>query len=118
MKYLYSLVLLLAVLFMACFGAGNTAKSFLKEGEVIYWINTEQKDCQGVGRMKCLEIQKGEERKPDGWSLFYSSIEGFQYEPGYIYKLIVKEEKLPADQVPAGASRIRYKLVKQLQKNK
>ncbi len=44
----------------------------------------------------------------------YSQIEGFEYQPGFIYKLKVKEEKMR--DVPADASSIKYTLLKVLEK--
>ncbi|MBT8326131.1 MAG: DUF4377 domain-containing protein, partial [Bacteroidia bacterium] len=70
----------------------------------------------GVGEMSCMQIQKGEEIEWNKWTLFYSSIQGFHYQPGFIYKLIIKEEHLDPASVPADASSIKYSLVKQLEK--
>ncbi|MCO5234226.1 MAG: DUF4377 domain-containing protein [Chitinophagales bacterium] len=49
------------------------------------------------------------------WENFYSQIEGFSYEKGYEYKLLIKEEKI--ENPPADGSNIRYILVKILSKN-
>jgi heat shock protein HslJ len=58
--------------------------------------------------MECLEIRKGDS---ESWGLFYSEIEGFEFEPGYLYRLRVREEKLDPSQIPADASSIKYTLV-------
>ncbi|MBZ4190293.1 DUF4377 domain-containing protein [Niabella beijingensis] len=119
MKYNYLCsVLLLALLFISCTHTKNGPAPVLKEGEAVYWINSSRVDCSGVGPMKCLQVQKGDVLKPDAWTLFYGTITGFEYEPGYVYKLVVKEEAIPKEQVPADASSIRYTLVKQLEKQK
>ena len=83
--------------------------------ENIYWVNSTKVDCVGVGPMTCLQIQKNESIIQDKWELFYSSIEGFKYEPGFIYKLNVKEEQL--ENVPADAYSVKYTLVEILEKN-
>ncbi|QSP93963.1 DUF4377 domain-containing protein [Marinobacter salinisoli] len=88
----------------------------LNEGEAVYWVNSLKAECVGVGPMHCLQVQKGETFEPDGWTLFYAPIEGFDYEAGYLYRLVVKEESIPAEQVPADASSIRYTLVRILDK--
>lgn len=81
-----------------------------------FWVNSQQIDCVGVGPMKCLQIQKGETYQPDTWELFYANIKGFNYEEGYIYKLLVKEEQLAAQNVPADGSSISYVLVEMVEK--
>ncbi|WP_297097583.1 META domain-containing protein [uncultured Draconibacterium sp.] len=84
------------------------------EKAAIYWVNSYRVDCVGVGPMKCLLVQKAETPEAGKWTNFYSKIEGFEYEPGFIYKLKVKEEQL--ENVPADASSIKYILVEVLEK--
>jgi len=43
------------------------------------------------------------------YSYFYSTIAGFDYEPGYNYELLV--EKTPVENPPADGSSIRWTLV-------
>lgn len=65
--------------------------------------------------MTCLQIQKGKTLDwSQPWELFYSKIEGFQYQPGFIYKLLVKEDII--DNPPADTSSIKYTLIKVLEK--
>lgn len=68
-------------------------------------------DCMGVVPQKCMLVKKGND---DNWLLFYSKIDGFNYEPGYEYVLDVKEEK--NENPPADGSSIKYTLVKQISK--
>ena len=58
--------------------------------------------------MECLQIRK---EGAEQWQYFYSNIEGFDYEPGFLYRIRVREEKLDLSQVPADASSIKYTLV-------
>ncbi len=89
----------------------------IKQDEFIYWVNSSKLECTGVGKMTCFQIQKSETLNLSGeWELFYSQIDGFDYEPGFIYKLKVKEEQL--ENVPADASSIKYTLIKILEKKK
>jgi len=90
----------------------------LQNNEQVYWVNSLKSECTGVGSMECLQIQKGDELKPNGWTLLYSPIEGFEYEQGYVYKIIVNEQAIAAEHVPADASSIKYRLVKVIQKNR
>jgi heat shock protein HslJ len=85
-----------------------------KQKTETFWVNSYRVDCVGVGPMKCMLIQKGETLEEGEWQNFYSKIEGFEYEPGFIYKLKVKEEQL--ENVPADASSIKYILIEVLEK--
>jgi len=86
--------------------------------EHIYWVNSLKVSCVGVAPTHCLQVYKGESLDPTEWTAFHASIEGFEFEPGFVYKLIVKEEELDKAEVPADASSIAYTLVKVLQKEK
>ena len=86
------------------------------EKGTIYWVNSYKVDCVGVGPMKCLQVQKAEQMNETSWQNFYSEIEGFEYEPGFLYKISVKEEQLDASDVPADGASIKYTLLKILEK--
>lgn len=76
-----------------------------------YTIASANADCVGVAPQKCLLVKKGDTKD---WEFFYSSIDGFSYEPGYEYVLDIKEEK--RDNIPADVSSIKYTLVKEISK--
>lgn len=82
----------------------------------IYWVNSSKVSCTGVGPMQCYSVQNGDTLNWQNWQNFYSGINGFEFEPGYIYKLLIKEKTLSAEDVPADASSITYTLVKILEK--
>lgn len=83
---------------------------------MIFWVNSFKKPCTaGVMPTTCLQVQRNE-FKEGGWQQFYSPIEGFEFETGYRYKLEVEETRLPAGQVPADGSSIRYRLIRVLEK--
>lgn len=88
-----------------------------KTAETILYVNSSKVDCTGVGKMKCLQTQESDTLKPTDWKNFYGNIEGFEYEPGYIYKISVKKEKLDPANAPADASSIKYSLVEVIEKN-
>ncbi len=74
-------------------------------------IASEMGDCVGVAPQKCLLVRQ------DGhsdWEYFYTPIEGFNYEPGYEYVILVRKENL--ENVPADRSSIRYVLEKVVSK--
>lgn len=104
MKRLIYLPLFLIIVMMSC-STKQTA---------IYTIASQNADCIGVAPQKCLLVKKGDIN--GDWEFFYSSIDGFIYEPGYEYVLEVKEEK--QENVPADASSIKYTLVKEVSKTK
>lgn len=80
---------------------------------VTMFIGPKKVDCVGVGPQKCLQVKEAEDAE---WTLFYSSIQGFEYEEGYTYKLEVRKEDVPNP--PADAPSIRYILVKEISKTK
>ena len=80
------------------------------------WVNSSLTSCVGRAPTKCLQVQKSEKLDPSAWESFHASIKGFDYEPGYIYKLLVRERKLDPASVPEDASSIEYTLVKILEK--
>lgn len=83
----------------------------------LWWVNSSKVDCMGVGPMKCLQIQKGSTVDAEAWKLFYDQVEGFEYEPGYLYQLQVKVSEKSAP-IPADASSLQYELIKVISKEK
>lgn len=117
MKTSLLLTICLTLGLLSCTSTSNDKVS-LEEGEYIYWVNSETKPCVGVSEMTCLQVQKSETPEEGKWLHFYSGIEGFDYEPGYIYKLIVKETEIPPHLVPADGSSLKFTLTKILSKEK
>jgi len=103
---MYKTMLLLFAIALS-FGACNSPKNTEK-----LTIASEQGDCIGVAPMKCLLVKK--EGQTD-WEFFYSSIEGFNYEPGYEYVLEVKVENV--ENPAADQSSLKYTLVKEISKD-
>ena len=79
----------------------------------IFYINSFKKDCVGVGPMSCLQIKKTENAP---WKNFYESISGFDYVPGYLYKIEVEVEETEKENTPADKSIYSYKLKKVMSK--
>lgn len=67
--------------------------------------------CVGVAPMDCMQVKEGNAKE---WSNFYSTIEGFNYQPGYEYKLKVVRTK--RENIPADASAYTYRLKKLISK--
>ncbi|MDR2735067.1 MAG: DUF4377 domain-containing protein [Spirochaetota bacterium] len=68
----------------------------------------------GGASMRVLLVKEGDAQQ---WQFFYSNIEGFSYEPGYEYVLKVSRENKEGE-IPAGASSIRYTLIKEISKTR
>lgn len=97
------LLTLIATMFFAC-KSGDTER---------ITVASELADCVGAGPMKCLLIKHS---GSDSWEFWYFGIEGFDYEPGFEYKLEVRRETV--DNPPMGASSIRLVLVRELSRTK
>jgi hypothetical protein len=109
MRLLFILVLLTAIT-PAC--RQGASEEFPRE--VIMQVNYYRQRCQGEGTFNCLLVQQGQQIGSRNWELFYDQIQGFAYEPGYIYTLRVRIEQIPDP--PQDGSDRRYTLVKTLSK--
>ncbi len=61
------------------------------------YIDSETVECVGVAPTTCLQVKFDKEAE---WELFYDSIDGFEYEPGFEYELLITKtdvEDPPAD---------------------
>ncbi|MFV0184547.1 DUF4377 domain-containing protein [Empedobacter falsenii] len=84
----------------------------MQQGEELLTIAPETRNCSnGVAKMQCMMVKYTD---VDEWQYFYNTIEGFTYEPGFEYQLIVSTTKV--ENPPADASSINYKLVKVVRK--
>lgn len=101
----FSLTLLIGLLLNAC----STSKN------KIFWVSGIKTECSGgAGKMLCLKVHKGKNLDNASWENFYSPIEGFEFEEGFMKKLEIREEKIANP--PADGSSIRYTMVKELEK--
>jgi heat shock protein HslJ len=79
--------------------------------EKTIYIGPNLVDCVGVAPQKCMQVKENSE---DDYSMFYNQIEGFDYEEGYEYELVVREEKV--ENPPADASSLKWTLVEEVSK--
>ncbi|TDQ18854.1 META domain-containing protein [Algoriphagus boseongensis] len=107
-----TILLLLNLLLMATTCQKEQTEEFETE---IWWINSARVDCVGVSQMTCFQIQKEAEWESGKWKLFYDAIEGFDYEPGFLYQIKVEVTK-KKEPIPADASSLSYKLVEVISK--
>ena len=92
MKYLFLLMI------MAC--TSNTEVQ-----SKILIVADHLENCVGVGPQTCMLVKENPEEE---WTYFYGQIEGFEYEEGFTYELMVNE--IPVTNPAADASSIRYEL--------
>ena len=75
------------------------------------FVGPERVDCVGVAPQKCYKVK---EDSSEEWRFFYSEIAGFDYEPGYQYQLLVREETV--SNPPADGSSLRWVLIEVVSK--
>ena len=110
MKRLYYLIALFLTFgpFMSC------DRDNVQPEMVSMQVADSYRDCYGAhAQQKCLQVK---ENGAYNWQLFYGRIEGFTYEQGYEYELLVKREKVANP--PADGSSLKYTLVKEVSKTK
>lgn len=100
-KLMLSLVLIL--------GISMTSKADL----IRLVVKEDLASCTGVAPMTCMQVKY---KTSKSWELFYGGINGFKYQPGYRYVILVDRTK--RKNVPADASAYEYKLKKVLKKQK
>jgi heat shock protein HslJ len=110
-----SLILVAALAMTGCGGSRNQQVVSAPPGEVLektIVVGPVKVLCVGVGPQECLLIKEGPR---DPWKAYYSEIEGFYYEEGFLYQLrvaAVRVEKPPAD-----APSFKYQLLEEISKN-
>lgn len=102
--------LVIAVIFAGALISCSKGHLMEPSNEGIFEVNSYRVPCVGVAPMSCLQIRR--DGQPEGtWQNFYSEIRGFDYRPGYLYRLRVRATELPPESLPADASSIQYDLV-------
>jgi hypothetical protein len=107
--FLFHLLILICLGFLAC----QKSQRSDQNSEVVQMTVANHKEaCSGSAPMECLLVQK---KGFQDWELFYNQIEGFQYEPGFIYQLEVRIEPI-SNPLQDGAS-ARYILIRVISKS-
>lgn len=88
-----------------------TPEETAAENTYTLYVNSQQVDCIGEAAQKCLQVRRSES---ESWGFFYDEIEGFTFEPGFVYTLKVSEEEF--ENPPADASSKHIKLEEVLSK--
>ena len=81
-------------------------------------VNSYTVECYGEMEGNCLLVQEGDKIGTEDWEYFYyeDSIEGFDYEAGYMYDLLVR--KIQVKDPPQDGSSIQYKLIRVISKDR
>jgi heat shock protein HslJ len=104
------IIILISLSFLSCRAGG-------KQGEpYVLWVNSSMTSCVGKAPEKCLLVQKADTMDPEAWDTFHAVIEGFEFEAGYFYKILVKEDRLGAAELAEDVSTITYTLVEIIEK--
>ena len=98
-------ILLILFLFNFCFSALGENRVFIVKENLI--------NCVGLIERKCMLVK---EEGSKNWKYFYDNIEGFKYQEGYRYKLLIKIVR-NKNILQDGSSK-KYKLIKILEKLK
>jgi hypothetical protein len=102
-----------AVLFAACNPLQTPVdKPVEGEGQTLY-VAPYTRTCQGMYEMQCMLVRESREGE---WLNFYDQIQGFTYEPGYEYVLLVGSREVPNP--PADASSREYWLIQTIEKKR
>jgi heat shock protein HslJ len=117
MNQKYSLFIVLLAFLSACATSSTqtTNANATKTEQSVYWVNGKKTDCVNLGQNGCLEMQKGENKNPQNWAAFAEPIEGFTYEKGYVYKLLINEEQ-NLKNTPTDVFDKKYKLIRVIEK--
>lgn len=102
------------LLFLSACGVENPFSLLVDEGEhiEIITIGPYRQQCHGAhGLRDCLMIYTEDSGR---WEFFYEGIQGFDFEPGYIYTLEVRLEDRGTEIQDVG--RYAYHLVKVIEK--
>lgn len=115
MKNIFSLsIILISVGLLGC------SKFDFKENEsytllgTLIRVNSYTVNCQGIIPMRCMLVQDDDKIGTEDWEYFYQTIQGFDYEEGFIYDLDVKI--ITIENPPADASSLQYQLIKLIEK--
>lgn len=96
---------LAAALLPAC----NALQATAAPEEQTFYVASYTRTCTGMYEMQCMLIRE----EPTGpWLNFYDQIQGFTYEPGYEYVLIVGSREIPNP--PQDGSSREYWLIRQV----
>ncbi len=91
--------------------------SCTKVEEQTIWISGFKTECSmGAGKGECLYISKNADLDKAEWEYFYSPIEDFAYEAGFLQKIKVRVETRNENPAPQDQSKYQYTKVEVLER--
>ena len=82
-----------------------------------YWVDSMKVDCdKGEKQMQCLRVTQNKDFGNPDWTLFYSDIEDFTFEPGMLQRIKVKESKFQRNGEKEETAERHYLLIETLEK--
>jgi hypothetical protein len=87
-----------------------------KEGvEMVMRVKENKVSCSGYeGQTECYLVQQGDNIDTEDWEYFYEQIQGFSYQPGFVYKLSVR--KMDVENPMEDQPHVVYYLIKEISK--
>lgn len=83
--------------------------------ELILKVKENKISCSGYeGQTECYLVQQDSKIDSEEWEYFYEQIEGFVYESGFVYKLLVAKESIVNPLIDG--PNMKYLLIKELSK--
>ena len=105
----YSNIIVASLLAVGVSGCNNDSTE--SSGVTEIFIDHYKSECFGFALSLCMRSKLNID---DDWKFFYNSIEGFEYEWGYTYKLKVDVENI--ENPPEDSSSLKYTLIEVLSK--
>lgn len=100
------------ILFLLCLTASCSTEE--DEETLVLRINHHQQTATAVAPVLVYLVQWDNAVGTDNWEILYDEIDGFNYEPGYTYDLLVKKEFI--GYTLTDGSSVRYTLMKLIDK--
>ena len=104
------------ILFFGCLIALSACTTEDNVEIAIMKVNHYKQSGAAEARSQFLLVQEKGGIGGGDWNIFYDDIEGFKYQLGYLYTLKVEKENI--ENPPADGGSIRYKLIKEISKEK
>ena len=109
----YLIVIVLSIGLLGSCRSGKEPTSGETPVVISLLIGPEKVDCVGEGPQLCYLVKEEEGAE---WTNFYGEIADFDYQAGYNYEILVEKIKIPNPMADGPA--FRYRLIKELQKQK
>ena len=106
-----SLITQAGLLLAACAQNGSELTEERPSQERTLFVGPEEVDCEGVGPQRCLLVK---EQQSSEYLFFYDHIEGFQFESGFEYEILVRVDRVR--DAPSDSSTLKYSLIEVVSK--